>query len=193
MAIPILLEILAILDFLVQSTPTRSVQDSDYAEHRKEILTQIAEKLESRLTTEEIKERLLQQLRAERDFPNDILDLVLQQGTKPIRLDSKSRLQVTKHTERLVANAPSDRARRSRRARSIVPDTAKRQKRALSVTTSGSLRSCQEPAYSSRINKKNAVSKLQVVSKVMMSTMRTPEMLTWIAKTQNKTAWSHPI
>ncbi|CAN9320377.1 unnamed protein product [Alternaria alternata] len=87
MAIPILLEILAILDFLVPVPSTRSVQDPDYAEYKKEILAQIAARLESPLTTEGIRERLLQELRARRDYPNDILDFLLLQGTKTIQLE----------------------------------------------------------------------------------------------------------
>ncbi|CAN9268262.1 unnamed protein product [Alternaria alternata] len=167
MAIPILLEILGILDFLVQGPSTRSVQDEDYPEYREEILAQIAARLESPLTTGEIKERLLQELRVRRIYPNDVLDLLLLQGTKTIQLelDREKERQIKEHVKTLQRKDHIGGAQRSRRARSTVPDAAKQQKRASSVTTSGSLQSSKVSVYSSRINERNAVSKLKVATK----------------------------
>jgi hypothetical protein len=78
-------------------------------------------------------------------------------------------------------------AQRSRRARSTVPDAAKQQKRASSVATSGSLQSSEVSVYSSRINERNAVSKPKMATKVTISRLCMPGMLTWTAKTQNTT------
>ena len=189
MAIPILLEILGILDFLVQGPSTKSVQDEDYPEYREEILAQIATRLESPLTTGEIKERLLQELRVRRIYPNDVFDLLLLQGTKTIQLelDREKERQIKEHVKTLQRKDPIGGAQRSRRARFTVPNAAKQQKRASSLTTSGSLQSSKVSVYSSRINERNAVSKLKVATKVTISRPCTPEMLTWIAKTQNTT------
>jgi hypothetical protein len=177
MAIPILCEILAILDFLVQGPATRSVQDSDYEEYKKETLIRIVGRLRYPLTTTEIKEHLLQALQARRSYPNDILDLLLLHGTSTIELDRESKWQIREHVKTLCLNDASERAPRPRRARSIIPDTAKQQKRALSVVTSESLQSSKGTVYSSRINDRNAISKLKVAPKVMISTLCMPGML----------------
>jgi hypothetical protein len=188
MEIAILCEILAILDFLVQGPATRSVQDPDYEEYKKEILIRIAGRLRYPLTTKKIKEHLLQALRARRCYPDDILVLLLLHGTSTIELDRESKWQIKEHMKTLYLNDALEGAPRPRRARSIIPNTAKQQKRALSVATSGSLQSSKGTVYSSRINERNAISKLKVASKVMISTLCMPGMLTWTAKTQNTTA-----
>ncbi|RYN54312.1 hypothetical protein AA0118_g9274 [Alternaria tenuissima] len=167
MAISILLEIVAILDLLVQGPPTRSVQDPDYAEYMEEILAQIAARLESPLTTEDIRERLLQMLRVRRKYPNDVLKFLLLQGTETIQLelDRESNRQIEEHVKTLQRKDPIGGAQRSRRARSTVPDAAKQWKRASSVATSGSLQSSKVSVDPSRINERNAVSKLKVTTK----------------------------
>jgi hypothetical protein len=171
MEIPILCEILAIIDFLVQGPATRSVQDSDYEEYKKEILIRIAGRLRSPLTAKEIKEHLLQALRARRRYPEDILGLLLLHGTSTIELDRESKKQIKEHVKTLYLNDAREGAPRPRRARSIVPDTAEQQKRTSSVATSGSLQSSKGTVYSSRINKRNAISKLKVASKVIILTL----------------------
>ena len=195
MAISILLEILAILDLLVQGPPTRSVQDPDYAEYMEEILAQIAARLESPLTTEDIRERLLQMLRVRRRYPNDVLKFLLLQGTETIQLelDRESNRQIEEHVKTLQRKDPIGGAQRSRRARSTVPDAAKQWKRASSVATSGSLQSSKVSVDPSRINERNAVSKLKVTTKVTISGPCTPRMLTWTAKTQTTTGCRHTI
>ncbi|CAN9275754.1 unnamed protein product [Alternaria sp. RS040] len=167
MAISILLEILAILNLLVQGPSTRSVQDPDYAEYMEEILAQIAARLESPLTTEDIRERLLQMLRVRRKYPNDVLKFLLLQGTETIQLelDRESNRQIEEHVKTLQRKDPIGGAQRSRRARSTVPDAAKQWKKASSVATSGSLQSSKVSVDPSRINERNAVSKLKVTTK----------------------------
>jgi hypothetical protein len=178
MEIPILCEILAILNFLVQGPATRSVQDSDYEEYKKETLIQIAERLRYPLTTKKIKEHLLQALQARRRYPDDIFDLLLLHGTSTIDLDRQSKRQIEEHVKTLYLKDALERAARPRRARSIIPETAKQQKRALSVATSGSLQSSKGTVYSSRFNKRTAISKPTVASKVLISTLCMWEMLT---------------
>lgn len=188
MEIPILCEILATLDFLVQGPPTRSVQDPDYEGYKKETLKQIAGRMGYPMTSKKIKKHLLQALQARRDYPDDILGLLLLHGTSTITLDCKSTWQIGEHVKTLYLNDTRERVPRPRRARSIIPDTAKQQKRALSVATSGSRQRSKESAYSSRTNKRNAISERKGTSKVIITTLCMPGMLTWIAKTQNRPA-----
>jgi len=183
MEIPILCEILATLDFLVQGPVTRSVQDEDYEEYKKETLKQIAGRMVYPMTSKKIKKHLLQALQARRDYPDDMLGFLLLQGSSIITLDRKSRRQIEERVNTLREGAP-----RPRRARSIIPDTAKQQKRALSVVTSGSRQRSKDSAYSSRTNKRNAISERKGASKVIITTLCMPGMLTWIAKTRDRPA-----
>lgn len=193
MATPILCEILANLDFLVQGPTTRSVQDSDYEEYKKEILTRIAGSLRYPMSTKEIEEHLLQALRARRSYPEHVIDLLFLHGTSTIEVDRESKRQIEEHVKTLCLSDALKEAPRPRRARSIIPDTVKQQKRALGVATSGPLQSSKRTVYSSRINEKNAISKLKMAPKVIISMLCMPGMLTWTAKMQNTTTWSKKI
>jgi hypothetical protein len=171
MAISILCEILANLDFLVQGPTTRSVQDSDYEEYKKEILTRIARSLRHPLTTENIKEHLLQALRARRSYPDHVIDLLFLHGSSTIKVDRESKRQIEEHTKTLCLSDALKETPWPRRARSVIPDTVKQQKRASSVVTSGPLQSSRRTVYSSRINEKSAISKLKKAPKVTISTL----------------------
>jgi len=166
MEIPILCEILAILDFLVQGPATRSVQDSDYEEYKKEILKQIAARMRYPMTSKKIKKHLLQALRARADYPDDVLGLLLLHGTSDITLDRKSERQIDEHVKTLRLNDALGGAPRPRRARSMIPETAKQQNRALSVATSESRQSSKGCAYPSSTNRRNVISKRKGASKV---------------------------
>jgi hypothetical protein len=193
MTTPILCEILANLDFLVQGPTTRSVQDSDYEEYKKGILIRIAGSLRCPLTTKEIEEHLLQALRVRRSYPDHVIDLLFLHGTSMIEVDRESKRQIEEHVKTLYLSDAFKEAPRPRRARSIISDTVKQQKSALSVLTSGPLQSFKKTVYSSRTNEKSAISKLKMAPKVMISTLCMPGVLTWTARTQNTTTWSNKI
>jgi hypothetical protein len=182
MAISILHEILAHVDFLAGGPGTRgSVADLAYERHTKDILVQIEKNMGHRFTVGRIKDELLEALRARERWPEDGFNILIHNGSSELRLDRESNMSIEKHLNMLRLDNAMKSTPRRERLRSVNSVSVKQQRRRPSAAFSGPLpKSCKNIAPP--IAKKRGTISKPRTPKVRDKKQYKQGLLTWTAK-----------
>jgi hypothetical protein len=180
MAISILHEILAHVDFLARgpgtggSVPAHERQTND-------ILVQIEKNMGYRFTVGKIQDELLQALRARELWPEERFSILIHNGSSELRLDRESNMSIEKHLNMLRLDNAMKSTPRRERLRSANSSSVKQQRRRPSAAFSGPLpKSCKNVAPP-KIKKRSTISKPRT-PKVRIKKQNKKELLTWTAK-----------
>jgi hypothetical protein len=96
-----LIEVLANLDFLLEGSKPKSLQDKDYDSYTEKILEEIAKNTGRRISVQEIRAALEQELRTREFYPVEAFNYLLVHGSSELSLDADRRKLVEEHLQLL--------------------------------------------------------------------------------------------
>ena len=96
---PELYEIIAQLDFLVQCSDKKSLQDKGYGKYRNDVLAAIAKRMDNRYTASEVRKKLWQAFRYKEKFPEESFDLIFTHGSSEFKLSGEQREGIKTHLD----------------------------------------------------------------------------------------------